>query len=185
MQEYVLRNWSIVRTGTTAAQKSLFFNLRRLRARIEDGSGVLTDANRQEIATCLNVPLRDVLMMEGRMSGSDRSLNTPVGENGESQWQDFLADDGADPEEQVMDGHDTQVRSRWIETAVAELNPREQTIIRRRRLSEDGQTLEVLGQHLGISKERVRQIEQEAMKKLKNALQRQAGDTRVMAMLPA
>ncbi|MBT3703288.1 MAG: RNA polymerase factor sigma-32 [Alphaproteobacteria bacterium] len=185
MQEYVLRNWSIVRTGTTAAQKSLFFNLRRLRARIEDGSGVLTDANRQEIATCLNVPLRDVLMMEGRMSGSDRSLNTPVGENGDSQWQDFLADDGADPEEQVMDGHDTQVRSRWIETAVAELNPREQTIIRRRRLSEDGQTLEVLGQHLGISKERVRQIEQEAMKKLKNALQRQAGDTRVMAMLPA
>jgi RNA polymerase sigma-32 factor len=185
MQEYVLRNWSIVRTGTTAAQKSLFFNLRRLRARIEDGSGKLTDANRQEIATCLNVPLRDVLMMEGRMSGSDRSLNTPVGENGESEWQDFLADDGADPEEQVMGGHDTQVRNNWIETAVAELNPREQTIIRKRRLSEEGQTLEVLGHDLGISKERVRQIEQEAMKKLKNALQRQAGYTRVMAMLPA
>ena len=185
MQEYVLRNWSIVRTGTTAAQKSLFFNLRRLRARIEDGSGVLTDANRQEIATCLNVPLRDVLMMEGRMSGSDRSLNTPVGENGESEWQDFLADDSADPEEQVMGGHDSAVRHRWIETAVSELNPREQTIIRKRRLSEDGQTLEVLGQDLGISKERVRQIEQEAMKKLKNALQRQAGDSRVMSLLPA
>jgi RNA polymerase sigma-32 factor len=185
MQEYVLRNWSIVRTGTTAAQKSLFFNLRRLRARIEDGSGILTDENRQEIATCLNVPLRDVLMMEGRMSGSDRSLNTPVGENGESEWQDFLADESADPEEQVMGGHDTKVRSRWIETAVSELNPREQVIIRKRRLSEEGQTLEVLGQDLGISKERVRQIEQEAMKKLKNALQRQAGDSRVLSLLPA
>jgi RNA polymerase sigma-32 factor len=185
MQEYVLRNWSIVRTGTTAAQKSLFFNLRRLRARIEDGSGVLTDDNRQEIATCLNVPLRDVLMMEGRMSGTDRSLNTPVGENGEGEWQDFLADESADPEEQVMGGHDTKVRSNWIANAVAELNPREQIIIRKRRLSEEGQTLEVLGHDLGISKERVRQIEQEAMKKLKSALQRQAGDTRVMAMLPA
>ena len=185
MQEYVLRNWSIVRTGTTAAQKSLFFNLRRLRARIEDGNGQLTDENRQEIANCLNVPLRDVLMMEGRMSGTDRSLNTPVGENGEGEWQDFLADEGADPEETVMGGHDTEVRHRWIEKAVAELNPREQTIIRKRRLSEDGQTLEVLGQDLGISKERVRQIEQEAMKKLKNALQRQAGDSKVMALLPA
>ena len=185
IQEYILHSWSLVKIGTTAAQKKLFFNLRRLRARIEDGSGVLTDANRQEIATCLNVPLRDVLMMEGRMSGSDRSLNTPVGENGESEWQDFLADDSADPEEQVMGGHDSAVRHRWIETAVSELNPREQTIIRKRRLSEDGQTLEVLGQDLGISKERVRQIEQEAMKKLKNALQRQAGDSRVMSLLPA
>jgi RNA polymerase sigma-32 factor len=185
MQDYVLRNWSIVRTGTTAAQKSLFFNLRRLRARIEDGSGKMTDENRQEIATALNVPLRDVLMMEGRMSGSDRSLNTPMGENGESEWQDFLADDSAGPEEQVMGGHDSVVRSNWIETAVAELNPREQVIIRKRRLSEDGQTLEVLGQDLGISKERVRQIEQEAMKKLKTALQRQAGDSPVMALLPA
>ena len=185
MQDYVLRNWSIVRTGTTAAQKSLFFNLRRLRARIEDGSGKMTDENRQEIATALNVPLRDVLMMEGRMSGSDRSLNTPMGENGESEWQDFLAGDSAGPEEQVMGGHDSVVRSNWIETAVAELNPREQVIIRKRRLSEDGQTLEVLGQDLGISKERVRQIEQEAMKKLKTALQRQAGDSPVMALLPA
>lgn len=185
MQEYVLRNWSIVRTGTTAAQKSLFFNLRRLKARIATGDGSLNDAGREEIARCLKVPMRDVLMMEGRMSGNDRSLNTPVGENGESEWQDFLADDRPDPEALAMSDHDSQVRHNWIEAAVGELNPREQVIIRERRLSEDSLTLETLGHSLGISKERVRQIEQEALNKLKASLLKQSGDASVAGLLYA
>ncbi len=185
MQEYVLRNWSIVRTGTTAAQKSLFFNLRRLKARIATGDGSLNDAGREEIARCLKVSMRDVLMMEGRMSGNDRSLNTPVGENGESEWQDFLADDRPDPEALAMSDHDSQVRHNWIEAAVGELNPREQVIIRERRLSEDSLTLETLGHSLGISKERVRQIEQEALNKLKASLLKQSGDASVAGLLYA
>ncbi len=176
MQEYVLRNWSIVRTGTTAAQKSLFFNLRRLKARIATGDGHLNEEGRAEIARCLKVPMRDVRMMEGRMSGNDRSLNTPVGENGASEWQDFLADDKPDPEVATMQVHDQRVRHNWIEHAVGELNPREQVIIRQRRLSEDSLTLETLGQNLGISKERVRQIEQQALNKLKVSLTKQSGE---------
>jgi len=185
MQEYVLRNWSIVRTGTTAAQKSLFFNLRRLKSRIESGDGKLNDAGREEIARCLKVPMRDVLMMEGRMSGNDRSLNMPVGENGDGEWQDFLADDAPNPEAITMDDHDSQVRHNWIEDAVGELNPREQVIIRERRLSEDSLTLETLGHNLGISKERVRQIEQEALNKLKVLILKQAGDPSVAGLLHA
>ncbi len=185
IQEYVLRNWSIVRTGTTAAQKSLFFNLRRLRARIEGGDGKLTDSSRAEISHCLRVPLRDVEMMEQRLSGNDRSLNTPVGENGDGEWQDFLADDRPTPEAITMRDHDTQVRSNWIDQAVNELSPREQIIIRKRRLAEDGLTLEVLGTKLGISKERVRQIEQEALAKLKASIVRQAGDVSATGLIPA
>ena len=183
MQEYVLRNWSIVRTGTTAAQKSLFFNLRRLKSRIESGDGKFNDAGREEIARCLKVPLRDVLMMEGRMSGNDRSLNAPVGENGEGEWQDFLTDDGPGPEAITMHDHDSQVRHKWIEHAVGELTPREQVIIRERRLSEDSLTLETLGQNLGISKERVRQIEQEALNKLETLILKQAGEPTVAGLL--
>jgi len=185
MQEYVLRNWSIVRTGTTASQKSLFFNLRRLKARIARGDGALDDAGRAEIARCLRVPMRDVVMMEGRMSGFDRSLNMPVGENGEGEWQDFLADEKPNPEAVTMEDHDTRVRHDWIEHAVGELNPREQVIIRQRRLSEDSLTLETLGNDLGISKERVRQIEQEALGKLKVSLLKQSDGASVAELLHA
>jgi RNA polymerase sigma-32 factor len=183
IQECVLRNWSIVRTGTTAAQKSLFFNLRRLRARIESaGDGKpLDDTGRQAIARTLGVPLRDVESMEQRMSGPDRSLNAPLTDEADGEWQDMLADEGPTPEDMVAEVHDTRARSRWIEAAVSELTPREQTIIRERRLAEESCTLESLGRRLGISKERVRQIEQDALNKLRASILRHAGGATALA----
>ena len=177
IQDFVLRNWSIVRTGTTAAQKSLFFNLRRLRAMIDDGgSAVLSPEGRQTIATKLGVETHEVAMMESRLSASDRSLNAVVGEGGESEWQDFLADDRPLPEEAVLEARDAETRTRWLNRALAGLSPREITIIRERRLVEEAVTLEELGRRLGISKERVRQIEHQALKKLKTALTTEVAD---------
>ncbi len=177
IQEYVLRNWSIVRTGTTAAQKSLFFNLRRLQARIERAGGnPSTPESANEIARVLRVPKRDVDNMRERLAASDRSLNAPLGEEADAEWQDVLPDDRPGPEDIVRTQHDSAMRSRWIESALSELSPREQTIVRARRLSESTRTLESLGDSLGISKERVRQIEQEALNKLRHAILRQAGD---------
>jgi RNA polymerase sigma-32 factor len=165
----------VVRTGTTAAQKALFFNLRRLRARIEDGSGVLDDRGRALIAQELSVNLADVEAMEIRLSGADQSLNAPIGVEGEDQWQDFLADQRPTPEESVTLARDGRTRSLWLAQALDELSDREQIIIKERRLSEDGRTLEQLGHKLGISKERVRQIEHRALEKLKfSLLQRSA-----------
>ena len=177
IQDFVLRNWSIVRTGTTAAQKSLFFNLRRLRAMIDDGgSAVLSPEGRQTIATKLGVETREVAMMESRLSASDRSLNAVVGEGGENEWQDFLADDRPLPEEVVLEARDAETRTLWLNRALSGLSPREMTIIRERRLVEEAVTLEELGRRLGISKERVRQIEHQALKKLKTALITEVAD---------
>ncbi|NDC58328.1 MAG: RNA polymerase factor sigma-32 [Alphaproteobacteria bacterium] len=177
IQDYILRNWSIVRTGTTAAQKSLFFNLRRLRAQINDtGDGVMTSENRTLVATKLGVPEDDVDAMAARLSAADRSLNAPIGEAAEAQWQDLLSDDRILPEDEVMESQDSQRRRAWIETALAELTPRELTIITERRLQEETVTLEALGDRLGISKERVRQIEHHALKKLRANLVKQVGD---------
>lgn len=173
MQDYVLRNWSIVRTGTTAAQKSLFFNLRRLRAKIEDPSSAsLSHEGRQRIATELRVEMRDVESMEMRMSGSDQSLNTPIADSSEDSWQDFLPDQRPSPEDVVIGMRDADSRSRWLAEAIGELSPREQKIIRQRRLVDDGATLEQLGRELGVSKERVRQLEHRALTKLKASIQR-------------
>ena len=121
-------------------------------------------------------PVRDVAAMELRLLGNDRSLNAPLSEDGESEWQDLLADDRPGPEDIVAEAHDAAARSNWIEAAVAELTPREQTIIRERRLGDKTRTLESLGRKLGISKERVRQIEQEALAKLRASILRQVGD---------
>ncbi len=176
MQEFILRNWSIVRTGTTAAQKSLFFNLRRLRARIDGNGDYMDAAGKQFIADQLRVPLRDVESMEARLTGHDKSLNAAVGENGDSEFQDLLPAQGPDPEELVAEARDAATRALWLSDAVAELSPREQTIIRERRLQEDSPTLEALGSRLGISKERVRQIEQEALAKLKTTISERVGD---------
>ena len=173
MQDYVLRNWSIVRTGTTAAQKSLFFNLRRLRAKISDTSAShLTPDQRNLIAKELHVSTSDVEQMEGRLSGSDQSLNAYVGEEGEDEWLGFLPDDGPNPEEVVIGMRDAESRSRWLQEAIGELSEREQTIIRNRRLAHDGATLEELGKVLGVSKERVRQLESRAMQKLRVSIGR-------------
>ena len=177
MQDFILRNWSVVRTGTTAAQKSLFFNLRRLRAKIDDGRyGSLDDAGKAYIAQELSVEVSDVESMEMRLMGGDQSLNATVSPTGEDAWQDFLTDDRPSPEENVTLTHDSRQRSRWLAASLAELSDREQTIIRERRLREDGRTLEELGVRLGISKERVRQIEHRALQKLKVALVRRVGD---------
>src|SRR5689334_11939330 len=174
MQDYILRNWSIVRTGTTAAQKSLFFNLRRLRTRIEDaaGSGTLTQAGRQKIADELRVEVAEVESMEMRLASTDQSLNAPISEAGEDDWQDFLADQRPSPEAVVIGMRDSQTRSRWLAEALGELSPRERTIIAERRLRDDGATLEELGRELGVSKERVRQLEHRALLKLRESMKR-------------
>ena len=185
IQDYVLRNWSIVRTGTTSAQKSLFFNLRRLRARISDmGEGVMTQENQKWVAGHLGVPLRDVELMSARLSGSDRSLNAPLTMDGDAEWQDMIADDSAPPEEAVMRSRDTARRHGWIEEAMKSLTPRETYIITRRRLSEEPLTLEALGDELGVSKERVRQVEHQALSKLKRALEEIAGDPETAGLVP-
>ena len=171
MQDYILRNWSVVRTGTTAAQKALFFNLRRLRARIGDGSGgPLDEAGRAFIASELSVHTDEVKAMEMRLAGGDQSLNATISPTGEDEWQDFLADERPTPEETVMFARDSRTRSIWLAQALAELTDREQTIIKERRLRDDARTLEELGRDLGISKERVRQIEHRALEKLKISL---------------
>ncbi len=185
IQDYVLRNWSIVRTGTTSAQKSLFFNLRRLRARISDtGDGTMTPENKRWVANHLGVPLRDVEAMASRLSGADRSLNAPLSADGDGEWQDLIADETAIPEELVMNQHDSARRRGWIAEALKTLSPRELHIITQRRLLDESVTLEALGQELGISKERVRQIEHQALEKLRKALERIVGNPLEAGLLP-
>ena len=173
IQDYVLRNWSIVRGGTSSAQKALFFNLRRLRARLAQGDSQLTsEAVHQEIAAALGVSTADVRTMDARLSSSDISLQAPLsggGEEGASRME-FLASDAPLPDEQVGDLIDGERRRRWLNDALGQLNEREMKIIRARRLADDSATLEELGTDLGISKERVRQIENRALEKLRTAL---------------
>jgi RNA polymerase sigma-32 factor len=172
MQDYVLRNWSIVRTGTTAAQKSLFFNMRRLRSQIENSGESLTDENRQWIADQLKVAVSDVTEMEIRFAGADQSLNAPLRDASDDELQDFMPDGAPNPEDVVIGLRDTQTRSRWLAEAISDLSPREQQIIRQRRLEDAGVTLEFLSKEFGISKERVRQLEQRAMHKLRVSILR-------------
>ena len=178
IQDFVLRNWSIVRTGTTAAQKSLFFNLRRLRARIADvGDASMSPENRAHIARVLGVEEREVEAMASRLSGPDRSLNAPLTEEGQGgEWQDLLADESAGPDDTVMHAHDGAARTKLVRDAMGDLSERERIIICERKLEDEAVTLEALGQRLGISKERVRQIEGNALAKLKRALEARVGD---------
>ena len=185
IQDYVLRNWSIVRTGTTSAQKSLFFNLRRLRAKIDDtGDGIMTQENKTYVSEALGVPVRDVENMAARLSAADRSLNAPMNVDGDAQWQDLLPDEAPQPDVEVMHAKDTERRKEWIAEALESLNARETLIIRKRRLAEDTMTLEALGKELGISKERVRQIEHKALDKLKKSLVAIAGDPEESGLMP-
>ncbi|MFP6757225.1 MAG: RNA polymerase factor sigma-32 [Alphaproteobacteria bacterium] len=177
MQDFVLRNWSIVRTGTTAAQKSLFFNLRRMRAKHADEvDGWLSGNAKDKIADELRVRITDIEDMEMRLSGSDQSLNAAVSEASEDEWQDFMSDDRPTPEEEIQGSHDGRTRSKWLASALEELTDRERTIIHERRLRDDSVTLEELGKKLGISKERVRQIEHKALQKLRASVTRQNND---------
>jgi RNA polymerase sigma-32 factor len=184
IQDYVLRNWSIVRTGTTAAQKSLFFNLRRLRAKIESKNGQegLGDEGRRQIAKELDVNIGEVEDMEARLAANDQSLNATIGEDGETDWQSFLADSRPNPEEVVIGMKDAQTRSAWLQQALGELSDREQTIIRERHLVYEPVTLEELGKQLGVSKERVRQLEQRAMDKLKVSMSRHVSNPQDVLM---
>jgi RNA polymerase sigma-32 factor len=178
IQDYILRNWSIVRTGTTASQKSLFFNLRRLRARISDNpDGPMTREARQQIAVALNVSAADVEIMEVRLGVADQSLNTPLAEDSEIDRQDRIADMRPNPEDVVIGMRDAAARSRWLAQALNELSPRERRIVHQRRLTEAGVTLEELGRELGVSKERVRQLEHRALAKLKTAIERRIETT--------
>ncbi|SEQ11464.1 RNA polymerase factor sigma-32 [Thalassovita taeanensis] len=177
IQDYVMRNWSMVRTGSTSSQKSLFFNLRRVQARLEreaQARGEPLDRHqmRQAISMEVGVPLRDVEMMEGRLSGSDFSLNaTQSSEDEGREWIDTLEDDSSQAAEIVEDRHDTQALRAWLLEAIGALNPREQFIVRERKLREPPRTLESLGEELGLSKERVRQLEAAAFAKMRKSLE--------------
>ncbi|CAN7197507.1 RNA polymerase factor sigma-32 [Pararhizobium sp. LjRoot235] len=184
MQDYVLRNWSIVRGGTSSAQKALFFNLRRLRAKLAQGDRQLTArAVHEEIAAALGVSIADVQTMDARLSSNDASLQAPIssGDADSGERLDLLACDAPLPDEQVSEMIDQERRRIWLSHALCQLNEREMKIIRARRLSEDSATLEELGADLGISKERVRQIETRALEKLRIAL---VAEAPVLATLP-
>jgi RNA polymerase sigma-32 factor len=173
IQDYILRNWSIVRGGTSSAQKALFFNLRRLRAKLSGGPQRLSTASiYTEIASAIGVSIKDVATMDHRLSGSDTSLNAPIdsGDEGSTGRIDFLVDNQPLPDEVVETVVDTERRTAWLHSAMGVLNARELLILKCRRLAEDSTTLEELGTTLGISKERVRQIEIRAMEKLKASL---------------
>jgi RNA polymerase sigma-32 factor len=178
IQEYVLRNWSIVRSGTSAGQKALFFNLRWLRAKLERAGGgtiTLDDATRDEIATALKVSPADVAAMAQRLAARDHSLNETVGgEEGGDAFQDFLADPNPNPEEIVTTKMDGGLRHEWLVESLKELSPREQLIIVERMLKDEKTTLEELGSRLGVTKERVRQIETKAFRKLQNLVLRRS-----------
>ena len=179
IQDYILRNWSIVRGGTSSSQKALFFNLRRLRARMAQN----TDQKPRQlvysqIADALGVAPSDVELMDSRLSAPDTSLNAPIHEteSDTANRQDFLVDNVALPDETVGTRIDSERQLSWLQQALNVLNERELRIVRERRLREEGATLESLGESLGISKERVRQIENRALEKLREALLRDHPD---------
>jgi len=181
MQNFVLRNWSIVRTGTTPAQRRLFFNLRRLRAKLEGrNQEALGDADRQTIARVLGVPVAAVERMEVRFSSPDRSLDAPTGDDESYTLQDMLPDPGPRPDELVMNSRDQATRARWLGQALERLSARERQIIRQRFLDEKPTTLAEIGSHLGVSKERIRQIEAKAMTKLRAYLAEIAPDAKAL-----
>ncbi len=180
IQDYVMRNWSMVRTGSTSSQKSLFFNMRRVQARLEreaaaEGRTLPGHEMRRLISEEVGVPLHDVEMMEGRLSGSDFSLNaTQSSEDEGREWIDALEDDSEQAAENVENSHDTDTLRQWLLTALSSLNEREQFIVRERKLREDPRTLESLGNELGLSKERVRQLEAAAFGKMRKSLEGQS-----------
>jgi len=180
IQDYVMRNWSMVRTGSTSSQKSLFFNMRRVQARLERESasaGEVLDKHqmRQMISTEIGVPLHDVEMMEGRLSGSDYSLNaTQSVEDEGREWIDALVDESAQADETVEHNHDTEQLRAWLLSALNALNERERFIVRERKLRDQPRTLESLGEELNLSKERVRQLEAAAFGKMRKSLENQS-----------
>ena len=184
VQDYVMRNWSMVRTGSTSSQKSLFFNMRRVQAQLEreaQQTGEILDKHQlnQLIATEVGVPLNDVEMMDGRLSGSDFSLNATQASDEEGrEWIETLEDENARADLTVEEEHDQKRLANWIGDAMDALNEREQFIVRERKLIESPRTLESLGAELGLSKERVRQLEAAAFGKMRKYLEKNAGEVR-------
>ena len=184
VQDYVMRNWSMVRTGSTSSQKSLFFNMRRVQAQLEreaQQSGEILDKHQlnQLIATEVGVPLNDVEMMDGRLSGSDFSLNATQASDEEGrEWIDTLEDENSRADLNVEEEHDQEKLADWIGVAMDSLNEREQFIVRERKLIENPRTLESLGTELSLSKERVRQLEAAAFGKMRKYLEKNAGEVR-------
>jgi len=186
IQDYVMRNWSMVRTGSTSSQKSLFFNMRRVQAQLERealGRGERLDQHQmhQLVATEVGVPLRDVQMMDGRLSGSDFSLNATQSADEEGrEWIETIEDEGEQAAEVVEARHDRARLRNWLAEALSTLNERETLIIRERQLRDRPRTLESLGQELGLSKERVRQLEAAAFKKMRRHLRERGPETEAL-----
>ncbi len=183
IQEYILRSWSLVKMGTTAAQKKLFFNLRRMKSQMQAlDEGDLKPEQVEEIATKLGVTNDEVVSMNGRLSGPDASLNAPLkGTEGDGQWQDWLADeDSISQEAELAETDEFDTRMQLLQSAMGELNEREQHILQERRLSEEPKTLEELAEHYGVSRERIRQIEVRAFEKLQKAMRNMASEQGLM-----
>ncbi|WP_345165380.1 RNA polymerase sigma factor RpoH [Sphingomonas daechungensis] len=183
IQEFILRSWSLVKMGTTAAQKKLFFNLRRMKNQIEAfEEGDLKPADVAKIAKDLGVTEEEVVSMNRRMGmGGDTSLNAPLASTeGEGQWQDFLVDEGPLQDERIAEDQESRVRHDLLMDALETLNEREKFILTERRLTDEPKTLEELSQVYGVSRERIRQIEVRAFEKLQSALIRLAGEKRLL-----
>jgi RNA polymerase sigma-32 factor len=175
IQEYVLHSWSLVKMGTTAAQKKLFFNLRRLKGQLQAiEEGDLSPENVTKIATTLGVPENDVISMNRRLAAPDNSLNAPLRIDGEGEWQDWLVDDSETQEKILGDREELGLRRDLLRSSIKLLNGRERDILVERRLKDEPATLEDLSHKYGISRERVRQIEVRAFEKLQKAIKAQA-----------
>jgi len=182
IQEYILHSWSLVKMGTTAAQKKLFFNLRKLKGQLQAvDEGDLSPENLKKIATELDVPEADVISMNRRLASPDHSLNAPLRSDSEGEWQDWLVDETESQETKLGERQELGLRRDLLEKALTHLNQRERHILGERRLKENPTTLEDLSQQYGISRERVRQIEVRAFEKLQKAIKAAAIERRLMA----
>jgi RNA polymerase sigma-32 factor len=171
IQEYILRTWSLVKIGTTAAQKKLFFNLRKIKGQLKAiDEGDLSPENVQKISERLNVSETEVISMNGRLSGPDNSLNAPLTAEGEGEWQDWLVDESANQEEVLGEVEELASRRKLLAKSLTNLNDRERHIFVERRLTEDPKTLEKLSEEYNISRERVRQIEVRAFEKVQKSI---------------
>jgi RNA polymerase sigma-32 factor len=187
IQEYILHSWSLVKMGTTAAQKKLFFNLRKLKGRMEQlEQGDLPAETVTAIATELDVPEQEVIEMNRRLAGSDNSLNATMGAEADSEWLEMLPDERPTQETTVADADELRQRRDLLGAALEKLNPRERDILTERRLKDDPSTLEELSHRYAVSRERIRQIEVRAFEKLQKAmLAAAANQSRPFEALPA
>jgi len=182
IQEYILHSWSLVKIGTTAAQKKLFFNLRRIKGQLQAiDEGDLSPEHVKKIATELDVPESDVVQMNRRLASPDHSLNAPVREQGDGEWQDWLEDESESQETRLAEDEEMTNRRRLLDSALKGLNPRERRILVERRLQDEPTTLEDLSKAYGISRERVRQIEVRAFEKLQKTMKNLAIEQKLNA----